>query len=185
MRYKSIILTVTLLLSVLLTVITPLHAQLKAVNGRVKFTSNAPLEMIAAASDKLQGALDRDKNAFAFLVDLKTFKGFNSDLQREHFHENYLETSKFPQASFSGKIIETVDYSKNGTYTVRAKGFLVVHGVKQERIIKGTMTIAANTLTITANFSVLLQDHDIKIPKIVNQKIAEAIKVDMNIRFSY
>jgi len=88
-----------------------LHAQATLLitdNGKVEFSSDAPLEIIKAKSDKLKGAIDKTANTFAFAVDMSSFKGFNGDLQREHFHENYIETEKFPKASFSGKFIEQV-----------------------------------------------------------------------------
>ena len=79
---------------------------LMASKGKVQFTSEAPLELIKASSDKLKGAIDTAKKTFAFAVEISSFKGFNGDLQREHFHENYIETGKFPTATFSGKFIE-------------------------------------------------------------------------------
>jgi polyisoprenoid-binding protein YceI len=151
--------------------------------GKVKFTSEAPLESIEATSDKLKGAIDKSKNTFAFAVEIKSFKGFNSDLQREHFDENYIETDKFPTATFSGKFIESIDYATNGTYVVRAKGMFTLHGVQRERIIKGTITINNNSILINAVFNVRLEDHDIKVPKIVYEKIAEEIKIEFNVQF--
>ncbi len=152
-------------------------------NGKLRFTSEAPLELIKATSDKLRGAIDQSKNTFAFAVEINSFKGFNGDLQREHFHENYMETDLFPNATFSGKFIEQVDFSVNGNYEVRAKGFFTVHGVSKERIIRGMLTVKNGTINIISGFSVRLEDHDIKVPKIVYEKIAEEIKVDISIQF--
>lgn len=152
-------------------------------SGKVKFTSQAAMETIEASSNKIKGAIDQSKNTFAFAVDIKSFKGFNSDLQREHFDENYIETDKFPTASFAGKFIEQVDFLTNGTYTVRAKGMFSIHGIQKERIIKGTITINDGNVTIDAVFNIRLEDHDIKVPKIVYEKIAEEIKVEFNIQF--
>ena len=121
--------------------------------------------------------MTRATNQFAFSVDVKSFKGFNSALQREHFNEKYMESEKFPKASFSGKIIEHVDFSKDGTYDVRAKGDLDIHGVKQTRIIKGKITIHNGSLQVNAQFTVPLSDHNISIPSIVSQKIATEIQV--------
>ena len=123
------------------------------------------------------GIIDADQQTFAWSVDIKTFDGFNSPLQREHFNENYMETKRFPKATFSGKIIEKTDFSQNGTYTVRAKGLLNNHGVEQERIIKSTIEVKNGQLRIKSQFTVPLSDHNISIPKIVHQKIAEEIKV--------
>ena len=152
-------------------------------NGKVLFMSEAPLELIKAKSDKLRGAINKTQNTFAFAVDIHTFKGFNSDLQREHFHENYMQTEKLPIASFSGKFIEQVNFETNGTYVVRAKGMLSLHGVQKERIIKGVLVVNNGSIDIEAVFTVRLEDHDIKVPKIVNEKIAEDIRVEISIRF--
>lgn len=149
-------------------------------NGKVSFKSDAPLEVITAKSNKLRGVIDTAKQTFAWSVEIKTFEGFNSPLQREHFNENYMETKKYPKASFSGKIIEDVDFQKNGTYSVRAKGKLNIHGVEQERIIKSQLEVSSGKLRIQSSFSVPLADHDISIPKVVYQKIAEEIAVTVD-----
>ncbi|MGH1437357.1 MAG: YceI family protein [Lewinella sp.] len=147
--------------------------------GKVSFLSDAPLEMIAASSEELRGVLDIEENTFAFAVNISSFDGFNSPLQRQHFNENYLESTLFPQTSFKGRIIEQVDFGKDGEYVIRAKGILNVHGVERERIIKSTLVVKGNSISITSNFSVRLDEHNITIPRIVNQKIAEVIQVEV------
>jgi hypothetical protein len=93
-------------------------------DGKVRFISDAPLEKIEASSERLRGAVDAGANTFAWTVAIRSFKGFNSDLQLEHFNENYMESAKYTDAKFEGKIIEDVDCSKDGVYPVRAKGRL-------------------------------------------------------------
>lgn len=146
-------------------------------DGITKFTSEAPLELIKAQSYKTKGILDAKNKNVAFSVDMETFQGFNSGLQREHFQENYMETTKYPIAYFKGKIIEDIDFTKNGTTNVRAKGIFTIHGVEKEKIIKVKITIKDNQIEIDSTFEVPLEDHNIKVPKIVNQKIASIISV--------
>lgn len=146
-------------------------------NGMVTFKSEAPLEVIQAESKHLRGILDPEKQAFAWTVDVQTFEGFNNPLQREHFNENYMESRRFTKASFAGKIIEEVDFTKNGTHSVRAKGKLSIHGKEQERIIKSQLVVDGKRVRVEADFRVLLADHNIRIPKIVYQKIAEEVQV--------
>ena len=146
-------------------------------NGTIDFTSNAELEVIRATSADVQGLLNPATNSFAFQVNINSFNGFNSDLQRQHFYENYMEGDKFARASFNGKIIESIDFSQPGTYEVRAKGELEIHGLKQVRIIRGTLTVRPNQVSIESTFTVPLSDHNIRIPRIVNQKIATEIDV--------
>ncbi len=149
-------------------------------DGEIKFASKAQLEMIKASSNKLHGIIDPATNKFAFLVSIPSFQGFNSELQRKHFNENYLESEKFAMAKFSGKIIEQIDFAQDNTVEIRAKGELEIHGQKQTRIIKGKITVKGNTVIIEAHFIVPLADHSITIPKIVSQKIATEIEVDIN-----
>jgi len=151
-----------------------------AKTGSIHFKSEAPLELIEATSAKLKGVINPAEQTFAFSVPNNTFEGFNSALQREHFNENYLESAKYPNCSFSGKIIEPVDYTADGTYNVRAKGKLLVHGVEKERIIKATLQIKKGVISVSSTFTVPLADHNITIPKIVYQKIAEEIQVDLD-----
>ena len=151
----------------------------KTDNGKVSFTSDAPLEVIKAESNELKGIVDPVNQTFAFQVNIKSLRGFNSPLQQEHFYENYMETEKYPTASFSGKIIENINFDEAGSYDIRAKGDLDIHGVKQERIIKCNLIINENEYTVISEFIVHLTDHNISIPKLVYQKIAENIKVEI------
>lgn len=147
-------------------------------DGYVYWISDAPLELIEAESDNLQGVIKEADRTFAFSLSIRSFDGFNNGLQQEHFHENYLETEEYSKALFSGKILDAVDFSQPGIQTVRAKGMLEVHGIRQERIIKTTLNIKADgSMTISSDFTIILADHDIRIPRIVFQKIAEEIRV--------
>lgn len=146
-------------------------------SGSVRFRSDAPLELIQARSEELKSAIRLPDRSFAFRVKINSLQGFNSDLQREHFNENYLESEAYPEATFVGKIIETVDLRQPGEYTVRAKGTLTIHGEARERIIKSELVSDGETLRLSSFFTILLQEHDIDIPRIVNQKIAEEIEV--------
>ncbi len=155
----------------------------RSIEGKVQFRSDASLETIEANSDALKGVIDIEKRSFAFSVPIRSFEGFNNPLQKEHFNENYLESSKYPNATFSGKIIENVDLSKDGTYTIRAKGKLNIHGVVQERILKSRIVVKGDSFSLKAYFTVILEEHNISIPKIVNQKIAEEIQVQVEATF--
>ena len=152
-------------------------------SGSVHFRSDAPLELIEAESHALRGIVDKDARSFAFTVPVETFDGFNSRLQREHFMENYMETEKFPRATYEGKIIDPVDFAKAGEYVVRTKGSFSVHGISRERIIEATVTVEKGGFKVRSEFLVSLEDHNIIIPKIVNQKIAREIQVTVEAEF--
>jgi YceI-like domain len=149
-------------------------------DGIASFISYAPLEVIKAKSNHMRGAIDPGARTCLFVIRVNTFQGFNSGLQQEHFNENYLESEKFPEASFRGKLVEDVDLRKDGTYAVRAKGMLTLHGVQQERIINGTIEVKSGTMHIHSQFSILLEDHNITVPRIVHQKISPEMEVTID-----
>ncbi|MBI1194023.1 MAG: hypothetical protein GC205_12765 [Bacteroidetes bacterium] len=151
-------------------------------SGRIDFVSEAPLESIKAWSDELRGVLEFT-GAFAFSVSMSSFEGFNSGLQRQHFQENYLEISRFPKASFEGHLIERPDLSRPGTYPVRVRGQLTIHGVTRERILPGSIQVMPDkSVKLSATFDIPLRDHGVNIPKIMHQKIAESVRVAVNAR---
>jgi len=145
--------------------------------GTVKFKSEAPLEIIKAESDQLKGALNLDKKAFAFKLFIRTFDGFNSPLQKEHFYENYLEVKKYPESIFKGKILEDIDTESVKDY--RAKGVLSIHGITNEIIIDVHLEPSEKGFLFSSNFDVALKDYKIELPRIVYQKIAEIINIEV------
>ncbi len=149
-------------------------------SGTIEFISKADLETIKASSKDLKGLIDPVSHSVAFRVANNSFLGFNSQLQHDHFNENYMETDLNSHCTFTGKIIDEVNFNKDGVYPVRAKGVLNIKGVGQERIIKGVIYIKGNELFLTSEFLVSLSDYDIRIPRIVQQKIAPDIGVSLN-----
>lgn len=148
--------------------------------GEIHFSSEAPRELISASSRNLKGILDPQKKTFAFRIEIASFVGFNNPLQRGHFNENYMESNIYPVASYKGKIIEDIDFGRDGSYEVRTKGKLSIHGIEQERIIKVQLTVKKTKVYIKGDFTVLLTDHNIKIPRVVNDKLSPEIQVTVN-----
>ncbi len=177
----------TLLLFAIVGIVYSIHAPSSVYTikkSTVLFHSNAKLELIKANSGELKGIIDAEKREFAFSIDIKSFDGFNSPLQKEHFNENYMESGKYATASFTGHIIEEDDFTKDGTYIIRAKGKFIVHGVEQERIMQGSLTVKNGVIKLLCSFTVLLSEHNIKIPRIVHEKLASEISVIVNAEFS-
>jgi hypothetical protein len=170
-----------IVLVLLISLASPAYGQTiyEIQTAELGFHSEAPKELISATSGEMKGLIDISKRTFAFKVDIPSFMGFNSPLQREHFNENYMESNAYPEASFSGKVIEDVDFSREGSYQVRAKGKLRIHGVERERIIKAIVTNKAGKLSISSDFLVALADHDIRIPRVVSEKLAPEISVSV------
>jgi polyisoprenoid-binding protein YceI len=172
---------VSLFISILFLPVAMLSqsAVYKCENGKINLKSMAVLEVIEARCNKLRGVIDPSSQSFAWTVEVRYFEGFNSPLQQEHFNENYLESTVYPKATFTGRIIEQVNFQQQGLQTVRAKGKLNIHGVEQERILKCQLENKGGKLFVRTTFTVPVADHNIAIPRIVHQKIAEEIQVSV------
>ena len=153
-----------------------------AAAAEVAFFSDAPLEDIEAVCKTGQSLINTATREVAVKIPIKSFK-FPNSLMEEHFNENYMETEKYPHATFKGRINENIDFNKPGTYPVTATGRVNIHGVERDQTIKGTLTVAPNQLNLEAKFDVLLTDHKIKIPEVVFMKIAE--KIAVTTKFNY
>lgn len=175
---------IVLFLFVLASSFTLEDSSLYRGKGSVEFVSEAPLERISASSDQLIGIIDLTKRTFAYTFSVSSFIGFNSPLQREHFNEHYLESSKYPKAVFTGKIIGWKDCTGACAQDVLAKGKLEIHGVTQIVNIPVALQYNNTTMSASATFDLVLEDFDISIPLILEAKISPIINVKVDIEFN-
>jgi polyisoprenoid-binding protein YceI len=95
---------------------------------------------------------------------------------QEHFNENYLESDKFPKATFKGDILNFNNVSSlDATYDV--KGIITIHGVSKEIVVPTIFKRNGDTIFVKGEFNLLLEDFDIKIPRLLLKKIAKEINV--------
>ena len=152
-------------------------------NGEVSFYSKTPMEDIDAVNKSVSSIINTATNEVAVQMRITNFV-FPNKLMQEHFNENYLESEKFPSATFKGKIKESVDLNIAGTYPISATGSATIHGVTRPIELKGTIVSTGSTLALTCQFEVKLVDYKIDIPKIVFAKIAEIIKVSARMNYT-
>ncbi|WP_018478154.1 YceI family protein [Pontibacter roseus] len=150
--------------------------------GTVVFFSKAPLEDITAENKAAISLINTVNNEIVVRVTISRFD-FPNKLMQEHFNENYLESDKHPTATFKGKINEAIPWDTPGSYPASASGVLHIHGKSVNRTIKGTITVGNQEIGLDSKFQVPLADHDIQIPTIVFNKIAEVL--DVRCQFQY
>lgn len=159
---------------------TGLFAQEKMVTktGKVTFEASVPsFEEVKAKNDGVTFILNSKTGEVASLALMKGFR-FKIALMEEHFNENYMESDKFPKATFKGKI-ENFDAKMLTTtakeYTI--KGKLELHGKSKDitSIAKIRKTDAG--IEIISNFSVNASDFGIKIPAVVKNKVSNTIDI--------
>jgi len=154
----------------------------KATSGEISFFSTTPIEDIDATNKLVKALINTENNETVFITTIIGFR-FKKPLMEEHFNENYMESDKYKTASFKGKILDEIDFSKDGKYDVTTKGILNIHGVDQEREVTGTLLIKEGKIILTSIFDIKLEDHKIKVPKLITKKIAETVQVKMNVTF--
>ena len=101
----------------------------------------------------------------------------------EHFNENYMDTDKYPYGILKGKIIEDVDLTKEGKYSVTVEGTMDVHGVSKPRKFTGVIENKGGRLFIDAEFMLPVADHKIDIPNDKLSNISQIIKVTIHAEF--
>lgn len=148
-------------------------------SGEVTFFSDAAIEDIRAINKKVQGLFNIANNEFAFVVPIRAFE-FEKKLMQEHFNEKYMESEKYPKATFQG-IINGITLSTSGAQQVTAKGKLTIHGVTKEVVIMGTCENKTDGLVLQSKFIVALKDYDVTIPQLLWQNIAEQVEVTVSL----
>ena len=144
-------------------------------SGSVSFFSSTPVEDMEAESEALTAMFDASTGEVAFQVAMRSFH-FPNALMEEHFNENYVESEIHPKATFSGSV---VGWPVDGAAVV-ARGELTCHGVAVTREIGGTLRQDDDgRWVLEAAFDVPTADHEIPIPAVVRENIAESIAVQV------
>ena len=149
--------------------------------GTITFEASVPsFEEVKAKNTAVTCILNTTNGEIAALALMKGFR-FKIALMEEHFNENYIESSKYPKATFKGKI-KNFDVSKvNSTsndYTINGK--LELHGKSKDITTIAKIKKIGNDIEIKTAFSVNASDFDIKIPSVVSKKVAKKVDIDCN-----
>lgn len=174
-----------LLWAIILGSVTLCPAQkLIARNGLATFFSSTPIEDISAVNRNVLSILDLQQNKIEVSMLIKAFS-FKKALMQEHFNENYLESHKFPKATFKGAFVnkDLPQTNADGPYNLTAKGELNIHGVTQMVEIPVTLFIKNGKVKGEATFFVNPSDYNISIPALVKDKIAKTIEVKTQISY--
>lgn len=150
-------------------------------NGSITFEASVPaFEEVKAKNTGVSCVLNTKTGEIASLALLKGFK-FKVALMEEHFNENYVESSKFPKATFKGKI-EDFDYQKvTATFqNYKLNGKLELHGKTKDISVTAKIKKTEKGLEISSTFTVNSDDFDIEIPSVVSKKVSKNVKVSLD-----
>jgi len=145
--------------------------------GAIKFISPTDADVNAVNNEVSSKISATGDIRFSLL-----FKGFQfkyAEMQT-HFNEEYVESEKYPRASFTGTIqnIKSIDFTKDGKYTAKVVGTLTMHGVTKPVQTTATLNISKGKIAATATMSINMSDF-----KIDASAVTE--KVDLEINCNY
>lgn len=147
-------------------------------DGKISFHSDSPLEKIEANNTAGTCVVDAGTGNLEFAVLIKAFK-FEKALMQEHFNENYMESSKYPKATFKGALVNKseVNFAKDGTYKAKVKGNMTIHGVTNPIESTVVFVVKGSTVSASTDFNITVADYKIEIPSLVKDNIAKVVQV--------
>ena len=145
-------------------------------DSQLSFFSSAPVEDIKAITRETRSLLDTETGELAFVIPIRSFE-FKKQLMQEHFNENYMESEKYPNATFKGSFTG-YKKGKKGKQPVMARGVMNIHGVSRELETEGSMEQKGEKILVEVTFPLKVADYNIEIPTLLFYNIAEVVEVN-------
>lgn len=178
---KSFLLISVILLS------TVLVAQSKGTTSAViAFDASTSLDNLPKAENKtVIGEINTKSGTVDFEAAVKNFS-FANPMMQGHFNgDKWMNSSKYPVFTFSGKItdLSKVDFAKNGTYTVTVSGNLTIKDITKPVTTTAAIVVTGGTINASTDFSVKLSDYEISGVPIDAGKVAREPKIKVSASF--
>lgn len=153
--------------------------------GHIYFISQTDVIDIDADNNQVASFFDINSGKLQFAVLIKSFE-FSLATAKEHFNESYMESDQFPKATFKGEIkdIEEIDLNEPGIYQVDVKGDLTIRGITKTIDVPAEVQVANNTINAKSEFLVAIADFNIKVPKVVEHRVAKQVTVNVNMDYA-
>ena len=161
-----------------------LFAQRKVTtSATVKFDASTSLDNLPKAENKtVVAAINTESGLLVFEATVKNFAFSNPTMQGHFNGSNWMDSDKFPTFTYKGTIsdLSSVDFTKDGTYTVKADGTLTIKGVEQKLTTPATIVVNSGAITASADFSIKLADFGISGAPIDGGKVAKEPKISVS-----
>ena len=155
--------------------------KMSTTNGSISFEASVPyFEAVKAKNEVVSCYLNTKRGAITFVVYVDKFR-FEKSLMEDHFNVNYLETKRYPKATFKGNIekfdLNTITNSEK-TYTINGK--IYIHGETKNIIVTAKIKKGNRGIELHSNFTLNTDDFNIEIPYIVRNKISKQVNVSLH-----
>lgn len=164
-----------------------IFAQKKTTTSAViSFDATTPIDKLPRADNKTAiASLDSKTGKLAFEVTIKNFAFSNPRIQ-DHFNgEGWMNSDKFPTATFKGDItnLKAINFSKDGTYPVQVLGDITIHGVTRPMESTGSVVVSGSKITATSDFKIRLEDFGVNGGAIAAGKVSKEPTIRVTAEF--
>jgi polyisoprenoid-binding protein YceI len=133
-------------------------------SASVNFDATTPADAMPKADNKtVVAAIDTKTGTVAFEAVVKSFS-FGNPMMQEHFNgAKWMDSEKFPKATFKGTItnLSAVNFAADGSYKATVEGELTMHGVTKPVKTTADITVAGGTVTSKSDFTIVGADYGI------------------------
>lgn len=165
-----------LLLAVILLSINSIQAQVLSFDhGGVEFYTSSIMSDIDALSEDVDVKLDLQSGDVEISIPIETFE-FEYELMQEHFIEEYMESEKFPLATFKGKITQDLS-GEFEAMAIDVSGDLTIHGVTKAIQFKANISKNMDYTIVKCKFPIVFKDFNVKEPAILSKSVAKDVEV--------
>lgn len=152
--------------------------------GKAYFMSHTDMIDIDGTNKQVISFFDVKSGEIVCAMLIKGFE-FTLATAAEHFNETYMESHLHPKANFKGKIVdyEKIDISKKGTINIQVTGEITIHGVTKAITVPAVVDIKEGSATGKCNFKVSINDYGIKVPAVVEDRVAKVVDVSVELDY--
>lgn len=144
-------------------------------HGKVEFHTSSIMSDIEAVSEDISVSLDLQSGAVKIGMSISSFE-FEYEMMQEHFNEEYLESHIYPDATFTGKVIQDITNITQAV-EVDVSGTLTIHGVTKPANFKATLSKVDGFTKVKCMFPIVFKDFGVDEPSILTKSVAKDVEV--------
>jgi len=158
-------------------VISPENSKVEFVAAKVTRSHNGSFKQFAGAIDLVKNSVETSR----VMIDIQTSSvvtdedGLTKHLQTPDF----FDVAKFPKATFTSTKIEA---SNAGGATHKVTGNFELHGVKKSIQFPATITVAPDSMSVNAEFSINRRDFGLVYPGKADDLIRDGVVIRLTVK---
>jgi polyisoprenoid-binding protein YceI len=178
----------TMMLFALVGLTTLTYAQKKktTTSAIISFDATTKIDALPKADNKtVVASINPKTGEVAFESIMKSFT-FTNPMIQDHFNSaKWLDSEKYPKATFKGKItnLAEVNFAKDGTYSATVAGELTLHGATKPVNTTASIIVKGKEVKTTTDFTIKLSDYAVEGGAIAGGKVATDPKITVAATF--